>query len=292
MKRALGDGYELDDDRDRIDRDAVHAFLSKESYWAVGRSRAEVQRLIDGAERVVGLYKDGEQIGFTRTVTDDASIAYLADVYVLSEHRGRGLGLELLKETIDRGPYAARRWILHTADATGLYQRVGFGPPTERLMERPAFGIVAATDAEIPLVRELFLEYAASLDFDLCFQGFDQELESLPGNYAPPSGRILLARRGDELLGCAAVKAVEAAVTGELKRLWVRPSYRGQGVGRALTLKAADVARALGYHRLVLDTLVSMTEANGLYRSLGFKEIDPYTYNPMPEATYLALDLV
>jgi GNAT superfamily N-acetyltransferase len=136
MIRGLGDGYELDDDPDRIDLDAVHAYLTR-SYWAEGRSRETVERLVRSAQRVVGLYADGRQVGFCRAVSDDASLAYLADVYVLPEHRGRGLGVQLVREMIDNGPYAARRWLLHTRDAHELYRRLGFGPPGERLMERP-----------------------------------------------------------------------------------------------------------------------------------------------------------
>ena len=136
MKRGLDGGYELDDDPARVDVDAVHEFLTQ-SYWAEGRPRETVERLVRNAQRVVGLYHDGRQVGFCRAVSDDASVAYLADVYVLPEHRGRGLGVELVQEMIENGPYVARRWLLHTADAHELYRRFGFGPPGERLMERP-----------------------------------------------------------------------------------------------------------------------------------------------------------
>ena len=136
MKRPLDDGYELDDDPARVDLDAVHTFLTQ-SYWAEGRSRETVERLVRDAQRVVGLYREGRQVGFCRAVSDDASLTYLADVYVLPEHRGRGLGVELVREMIDNGPYARRRWLLHTRDAHELYRRFGFGPPNERLMERP-----------------------------------------------------------------------------------------------------------------------------------------------------------
>ena len=139
MIRELGDGYELDDDPNRIELDAVHAYLTH-SYWAEGRSRETVERLVRSAQRVVGLYADGRQVGFCRAVSDDASLAYLADVYVLPEHRGRGFGVELVREMIDNGPYAERRWLLHTRDAHQLYRRFGFGPPGERLMERPPAG--------------------------------------------------------------------------------------------------------------------------------------------------------
>jgi GNAT superfamily N-acetyltransferase len=136
MKRELEGGYELDDDPARIDLDAVHAYLTT-SYWAEGRSRETVERLVREAQRVVGLYSERRLVGFCRAVSDDASVTYLADVYVLPEHRGRGLGVELVREMIDNGPYALRRWLLHTRDAHELYRRFGFGAPSERLMERP-----------------------------------------------------------------------------------------------------------------------------------------------------------
>ena len=136
MIRRLEGGYELDDDPARVDVDAVHAFLT-EAYWSEGRSRETMEHLVRGAQRVVGLYHDGAQIGFCRALSDDASIAYLADVYVLPEHRGRGLGDELVREMVDNGPYAHLRWLLQTRDAHGLYRRIGFGDPGERLMERP-----------------------------------------------------------------------------------------------------------------------------------------------------------
>jgi ribosomal protein S18 acetylase RimI-like enzyme len=136
MRRALAGGYELDDDPARIDLDAVHAYLTT-AYWAEGRPLEEVERLVTTAQRVVGLYAAGRQVGFCRAVSDGASVTYLADVYVLPEHRGRGLGVELVREMVDNGPYAKRRWLLHTRDAQELYRRFGFGPPGERLMERP-----------------------------------------------------------------------------------------------------------------------------------------------------------
>lgn len=136
MTRDLGDGYELDDDPARIDVDAVHAYIGSESYWAEGRQREEMEQLVRDASRVVGLYKDGSQIGFCRAVTDGARMVYLADVYVLDDHRGRGLGLELVREMVDNGPYADRGWLLHTRDMHRLYAKLGFGEPSERVMER------------------------------------------------------------------------------------------------------------------------------------------------------------
>jgi GNAT superfamily N-acetyltransferase len=137
VKRELRDGYELDDDPGRVDIDAVHAFISGESYWGQGRPREMVERVVRKADRVVGLYKDGAQVGFCRALHDDgARVVYLADVYVLAEHRGRGLGLELVREMVDHGPLAENTWLLHTRDMHQLYAKVGFGLPGERLMER------------------------------------------------------------------------------------------------------------------------------------------------------------
>jgi len=136
VRRDLGDGYELDDDRDRIDRQAVHRYLSEESYWARGRPREVQDELIDTAARVVGLYHEDRQIGFTRTLSDGHVQSYLADVYVLEEHRGRGLGVELVRFSVDEGPFAATKWLLHTADAHDLYRKFGFAEPGPKALER------------------------------------------------------------------------------------------------------------------------------------------------------------
>jgi len=151
VRRELPEGFELDDDPARVDVDAVHAFLSAHAYWALGRSREEVARLVRGATRVVGLYRDGRQAGFCRVVSDGASFGYIADVYVVPEVRGRGLGLALVREAIEHGP-RPRSWLLHTKDAQALYEKLGFGPPSERLMEyRPVprdSGHVAGVEGE------------------------------------------------------------------------------------------------------------------------------------------------
>ncbi|MFN8223736.1 MAG: GNAT family N-acetyltransferase [Gaiellales bacterium] len=136
MKRSLSAGYELDDDPGRIDRVAVHAFLTT-SYWAEGRTREVNDLLIDRAFRVVGLFHDGAQVGFARAVSDGITVAYLADVYVLPEHRGHGRGVELVRFMVAEGPLAEiRKWILHTSDAHNLYRKLGFTEPDARLLER------------------------------------------------------------------------------------------------------------------------------------------------------------
>jgi len=136
MRRELPDRFELDDDPARVDLDELHRFLSTESYWALGRSRETVERLVRESQRVVGLYRDDRLLGFCRAVSDGVSFAYLADVYVHPEARGRGLGAEIVCEMVERGPYADRKWLLHTEDAHGLYKKLGFAPPSYKVMER------------------------------------------------------------------------------------------------------------------------------------------------------------
>ena len=136
MKRVLAGGYELDDDPERIDRAAVHRYLSDESYWAKGRARAVQDELVESAARVVGLYHEGRQVGFSRTLSDGHTQSYLADVYVLEEHRGRGLGVELVRFSVEEGPFARTKWFLHTADAHDLYRKFGFAEPGDKALER------------------------------------------------------------------------------------------------------------------------------------------------------------
>jgi GNAT superfamily N-acetyltransferase len=144
MRRALEGPFELDDDRERIDVDVVHRFLSEDSYWAAARPRETTERLVRESRRVIGLYDDDELIGFARVVSDDEVIAWLADVFVLPEYRGRGLGVELVREAVENGPQRDCHWYLHTLDAHGLYERFGFGPPmSTRTMFRPRKGFDA-----------------------------------------------------------------------------------------------------------------------------------------------------
>ena len=138
--------------------------------------------------------------------------------------------------------------------------------------------------------RQLFQEYAASLGFSLCFQGFDRELAGLPGGYAPPGGRLLLACRGKEIAGCVALRPLEPG-TCEMKRLYVRQAYRTGGVGRLLAERVIHEAGTAGYRLMRLDTLPTMEAALQLYRRLGFREIAPYTTNPVEGAVFLELQL-
>lgn len=140
MPRVLPGGLELDDNRERIDAEAVHRYLSRDSYWALGKGLEEVRRSIRDSARVIGLYDGPTQVGFARVLSDGVRTAHLCDVYVLEPYRGRGLGVELVREAVDNGPYAPLAWTLATRDAYGLYARFGFSKPRERYMERPATG--------------------------------------------------------------------------------------------------------------------------------------------------------
>jgi len=148
----------------------------------------------------------------------------------------------------------------------------------------------AAPPSRLDAARTLFREYADGLGVDLGFQGFDEELATLPGRYSPPDGRLFVALDGASVVGCIALRRFDPS-TGELKRLYVRPAARGHGIGGALASKAIEAAREIGYRRLVLDTLAQMAEARDLYRSFGFREIAPYYANPLPGTTYMELEL-
>ena len=152
----------------------------------------------------------------------------------------------------------------------------------------PNVDIVRAGDDDVAAVRGLLEEYASALGVDLGFQQFDRELAELPGAYAAPGGILLVARRGGETVGCVGVRALDDG-TCELKRLYVRPSERGAGTGRALTLAALAEARRLGHRRVLLDTLPGMEAAQRLYVELGFRDVPPYTSNPVDGARFLEL---
>lgn len=155
----------------------------------------------------------------------------------------------------------------------------------------PSFIAQATSPEQIVQARELFLEYAQSLGFSLCFQSFDQELAGLPGDYAPPDGRLLLAEFEGQLAGCVALHKLDGNIC-EMKRLYLRPHFRGKGLGRALAETIIAEARAIGYERMRLDTVEPiMKDAVAMYCRLGFKEIAPYRTNPIQGAMYMELEL-
>ena len=148
----------------------------------------------------------------------------------------------------------------------------------------------ATSSSDVDSIRELFQEYADSLGVNLDYQGFDEELRNLPGPYSPPSGTLLLARKDDDVIGCVGVRALDS-VTAEMKRLYVRPSGRGTGLGRTLAEAAIRFATVTGYERMRLDTLPQMGRAQELYRALGFMPIDAYRFSPVPGTVFLELVL-
>jgi len=153
----------------------------------------------------------------------------------------------------------------------------------------------AESTGRIAQARELFLEYAESLGFSLCFQNFDQELAGLPGDYSPPDGRLLLAEHELQLAGCVALHKITLPGEGgicEMKRLYLRPQFRGKGLGRALAERIIAEAKQIGYQSMRLDTVEPvMKDAVVMYRRLGFREIPPYRANPMPGTLYMELSL-
>lgn len=154
--------------------------------------------------------------------------------------------------------------------------------------------IQAQSDEEVQKARELFEEYAAWLGIDLCFQNFDKELAELPGEYVPPSGRLFLAVENNLIAGCVALRKIDGGKNGdgvcEMKRLYVRPEFRGQGLGRSLTKAVIEAAREIGYRVIRLDTLPGkMDQAIAMYRSFGFKNIEPYYNNPVEGAVFMEL---
>ena len=151
--------------------------------------------------------------------------------------------------------------------------------------------VEATTPAQIEQVRALFLEYAQSLGFSLCFQSFDKELAELPGEYAPPGGRLLLAMMGGEAVGCVALHRIDGE-TCEMKRLYLCPRFRGGGAGRMLAERLIAEAVTIGYKKMRLDSVAgTMDAAISLYRRLGFRQIPPYRANPVPGALYMELSL-
>jgi putative acetyltransferase len=150
--------------------------------------------------------------------------------------------------------------------------------------------IQASTTAEVEMARELFREYAVAIGVDLCFQNFEEELRTLPGKYAPPNGRLHLISDDATAAGCAALREIESGIA-EMKRLYVRPQFRGRGFARVLAERLIDDAREIGYRAICLDTLASMQAARALYASLGFRPVPAYYENPLADVCYMRLEL-
>jgi ribosomal protein S18 acetylase RimI-like enzyme len=246
--------------------------------------------------------KDGKLIGAV-LCGHDGRRGYLHHLAVARPHRKQGIGHFLVDGCLTRlAAIGIRKCNIFVYadndDGQEFWRNSGWVERTnlkmmskETSMSAGTIKIVQATSAdEVAQARTLFQDYAASLDIDLSFQNFEQELASLPGDYAPPEGRLLLALHGHEVAGCVALRKLERGVA-EMKRLYVRPTLQGKGIGRQLTLAVIGQAREIGYRRIRLDTLPSMKQAIALYHSLGFVEIEPYTHNPIAGTLFMELRL-
>jgi ribosomal protein S18 acetylase RimI-like enzyme len=305
--------YRISDDPGLLDLDVIQALLAS-TYWAKDRPRDVTERAIRGSF-CLGLYCGSAQVGLARAITDHATFAWVCDVVVHPEHRRRGLGKWLVQTLIEDPRLQVRSQYLTTEDAHSLYERFGFARyETLKRHPKPAIaggcapsssggGRQLAGPGRLPSpvqiapvlgggdlenLRGLFLEYAASLGFSLCFQGFEEELATLPGRYASPGGCLLLLKVGGQDAGCVALRELEPGV-GEIKRLYVRPTFRGGGHGRRLMDAVIRHAQSCGLRKVVLDTVASMTPARSLYASMGFREV-PH-WHPDPACAAIAYEL-
>lgn len=236
-----------------------------------------LELVVDSAE--TGLEKPDPRIFLAaagRLGLPPGDCVYVGDIYEIDVRGARAAGLEAILIGTSPAPEPVTR-------VPDLVSLLPLFPPT-------GLAIRPASASDLAGVREMFREYAASLEVDLEFQDFERELAGLPGDYSPPDGRLLLSFSDGALSGCVALRRLLPEVC-EMKRLYARPASRGQGLGRALAQAVLAEARAIGYSKMRLDTLPSMGAAIALYRSLGFTEIAPYRVNPVPGALFLELDL-
>jgi putative acetyltransferase len=271
----------------------------------VSNADGRVRRLLEDAglaehleivldSALVGLEKPDPRIFLAaaeRLGVPPSSCAYVGDLYEIDVVGARAAGLRAILLGNCPSPEPVER--VETLPSLLALFPARERPPGQPGRENPARDFrcgPASTPEDIDEARRLFREYEASIGVSLCFQDFDAELAGLPGAYAPPAGALLFARRGSETAGCVALRRLEEGLC-EMKRLYVRDAYRGLGIGRSLAEAILDEARRLGYRRMRLDTLPSMRRAIPLYRSLGFRDIPPYTHNPVEGTFYLEKDL-
>jgi len=241
-----------------------------------------LEAVIDSSE--VGVEKPDLRIFLAATErlgVPSRACAYVGDIYEIDVLGAEAAGMRGILIGSCPAPDSVTR-VAGLRSLLSLFPEIPAGAPTVRR--------VSDSGEDLAAVRKLFEEYAAALGIDLCFQNFEEELAALPGDYAPPDGRRLLAEEEGALAGCAAVRRLAPGIC-EIKRLYVCDAFRGKGLGRALAEALLAEARAIGYRKVRLDTLPSMGEAIALYRSLGFRQIAPYRANPVPGALFLEIDL-
>ena len=239
-------GYDLDDDRDRLDLDVIWSFLSTEAYWARWRTRDDVEGQVASAWRVIGAYApSGEQVGFARAWSDGVTSVYLGDVFVLPAHRGRGLGTAVAQQMIDGGPGAHLRWLLHTADAHALYAKLGFAPPDRSFLERPRTeAVVDQWEADVAAV------WAAARDAD----GPDAEARVVAGIEALAAQRPDTAAAAFELASAYDFVGREADAEPQYRRALAAADLDPQRRPRAV-LQLASTVRNLGHPHDALELL-------------------------------------
>lgn len=298
--RELSDGYRLNDDPQAVDLDALWTFLSTEAYWGRWRTREVVERQVRGAWRVGVLRHDNRQVGFARAVSDGEALAYLADVYVESAHRGRGLGAALVRFVVDEGAGAGFRWLLHTRDAHGLYARFGFAPPSVRLLERPGsvehapgpapaarprddrdgppVEVRSAGPADRGEVTEIYNHYVTHSAATFDTAPFTVEQRSGWFAQYADSGRhrLFVAKLDGRVVGYASsspLRPKPAYATSVETSVYVHHDAVGRGIGRRLYRVLFDALAGTGVHRAYAGIALPNDASVALHRSFGFHDV-------------------
>ncbi|CAN5592417.1 hypothetical protein BH10ACT11_BH10ACT11_10480 [soil metagenome] len=291
--------YEFSDQEGRLDLEVVWGYLSTEAYWGRSRSRDDFEAQIASAWRLGGVYLGDRTVGFARAISDGVAFAYLADVFILAEHRGQGLGRGLVRLMIDDSPGAGFRWLLHTDDAHGLYADFGFAAAGSTLLERAGSARreqdVVVTTCELQSVvadpadpESLRLVRAMEDEMEQLYEarkGSIHDIGASPSEMRAPDGAFIVLRADGKPVAGGGLKRWDES-TCEIKRMYVEPGMRGKGVSRALLEAIENQARELGYERAYLDTGDRQPAAERLYASSGYLEIPDYNGNTLARHWY------